>query len=172
MKQSQKQVAIQELMDVSGIRFGTSGVRGPVAEMSCELCFAYTSAFLSTVSATSGHVALAIDLRPSSPEIAAACAAAIEYAGLSVDYCGAIPTPALALYAQTQALPGIMVTGSHIPSSSTVLRARSPRQMRPVSVSLWSIYPRSVWRSVCQESIVMLIKPTWIGIFSFSRNTA
>ncbi|MBK7565783.1 MAG: phosphomannomutase [Propionivibrio sp.] len=115
MKQSQKQVAIQELMDVSGIRFGTSGVRGPVAEMSCELCFAYTSAFLSTVSATSGHVALAIDLRPSSPEIAAACAAAIEHAGLSVDYCGAIPTPALALYAQTQALPGIMVTGSHIP---------------------------------------------------------
>ena len=115
MKQSQKQVAIQELMDVSGIRFGTSGVRGPVAEMSCELCFAYTSAFLSTVSATSGHVALAIDLRPSSPEIAAACAAAIEHVGLSVDYCGAIPTPALALYAQTQALPGIMVTGSHIP---------------------------------------------------------
>lgn len=32
-----------------------------------------------------------------------------------MDYCGALPTPALALYAQTQHIPAIMVTGSHIP---------------------------------------------------------
>lgn len=51
---------------------------------------------LKAISVISGRVALAIDLRPSSPEIAAACAAAIRYAGLKVDYCGAIPTPALA----------------------------------------------------------------------------
>ncbi|MFZ4538996.1 phosphomannomutase [Propionivibrio sp.] len=115
MKQSNRQIAIQALMDASGVRFGTSGARGLVADMTSEVCFAYTTAFLQAISATSGRVALALDLRPSSPQIAAACAAAIEQAGLSVDYCGAIPTPALACYAQSQGLPGIMVTGSHIP---------------------------------------------------------
>jgi len=115
MKPPEHQIAIQELMDASGVRFGTSGARGLVADMTSEVCFAYTSAFLKAVSATSGSVALAMDLRPSSPSIAAACAAAIEHAGLSVDFCGAIPTPALACYAQTQGLPGLMVTGSHIP---------------------------------------------------------
>lgn len=115
MKPVQEQIVIQKLMDASGVRFGTSGARGLVADMTSEVCFAYTSAFLKAVSATSGSVALAMDLRPSSPSIAAACAAAIEHAGLSVDFCGAIPTPALACYAQSQGLPGLMVTGSHIP---------------------------------------------------------
>jgi phosphomannomutase len=102
-------------MDASGVRFGTSGARGLVSEMTPDLCSALTAAFLETVSVTSGRVALAMDLRPSSPGIAAACAAAIVRAGLSVDNCGAIPTPALAYYAQEQGLPAIMVTGSHIP---------------------------------------------------------
>ena len=115
MKPPEQQLVIQDLMDASGVRFGTSGARGLVANMTSEVCFAYTRAFLKAVSATSGSVALAMDLRPSSPSIAAACAAAIEHAGLSVDFCGAIPTPALACYAQTQGLPGLMVTGSHIP---------------------------------------------------------
>ncbi len=115
MKPPEQQIAIQELMDASGVRFGTSGARGLVADMTSEVCFAYTSAFLKAVSASSGSVALAMDLRPSSPSIAAACAAAIGHAGLSVDFCGAIPTPALACYAQTRGLPGLMVTGSHIP---------------------------------------------------------
>ena len=54
-------------MDASGVRFGTSGVRGLVADMSSEICFAYASAFLNATSADSGRVALAMDLRPSSP---------------------------------------------------------------------------------------------------------
>ena len=83
-------------MESSGVRFGTSGARGLVADMSSEVCFSYTIAFLKAVSAVSGRVALAIDLRPSSQEIASACHAAVRYAGLSIDYCGAIPTPALA----------------------------------------------------------------------------
>ncbi len=118
MNSSERQISIQTLMDTSGVRFGTSGARGLVVDMTSEVSFAYTAAFLkaiSAVSATPGRVALAMDLRPSSPEIAAACAAAIQHAGLSVDFYGAIPTPALAYYAQTQGLPAIMVTGSHIP---------------------------------------------------------
>ena len=115
MKSTERHIAIQSLMDSSGVRFGTSGARGLVADMTSEVCFAYTSAFLKAISAVSGRVALAMDLRPSSPKIAAACASAIEHAGLRVDFCGAIPTPALAYYAQTQGIPAIMVTGSHIP---------------------------------------------------------
>ena len=115
MKPIERLIAIEDLMNSSGVRFGTSGARGLVSDMTGEVCFAYTAAFLKAISAVSGRVALAMDLRPSSPEIAAACAAAIEHVGLSVDFCGAIPTPALAFYAQTQGIPAIMVTGSHIP---------------------------------------------------------
>ena len=103
-------------MNSSGVLFGTSGVSGLVSALSPDLCFAYTLAFLQVMSAKSGsRVAIAMDLRPSSPDIAAACAAAAQYIGLEVDFCGALPTPALAYYAQVQKIPGIMVTGSHIP---------------------------------------------------------
>lgn len=108
--------SIQHLMQTSGVGFGTSGVRGLVTQMSDEICFAYTLAFLQNVTLPpNSRVALAIDLRPSSPAIAAACAAAIKHAGLQLDFCGAIPTPVLAYYAQQQGIVGIMVTGSHIP---------------------------------------------------------
>ena len=107
---------IQNLMDSSGVRFGTSGARGLVADMTAEICFAYTTAFLQVVGAPAGsRVALGMDLRPSSPNIAAACAAAIQWAGLEVDFCGVLPTPALAFHAQERGMPAIMVTGSHIP---------------------------------------------------------
>jgi len=115
VKHSGHQVSIRQLMETSGVRFGTSGARGLAVEMTDEVCFALTTAFLQAIAATSGSVALAIDLRPSSPGIAAACAAAIRSAGVEVDYCGAVPTPALAYYAQAKGIPAIMVTGSHIP---------------------------------------------------------
>lgn len=102
-------------MDASSVRFGTSGARGLAVDMTSEVCFAYATAFLQAISGSPGRVALAIDLRPSSPDIAAACAAAIQHSGLNVDFCGAIPTPALAYYAQKVGVPAIMVTGSHIP---------------------------------------------------------
>lgn len=109
-------VNIYNLMQTSGVQFGTSGARGLVTAMTDEVCFAYTLAFLQAIKAKNGErVALAVDLRPSSPKIAAAVAAAIQHAGLQVDFCGAIPTPALAFYAQTQGIAGIVVTGSHIP---------------------------------------------------------
>lgn len=116
MMLADKSIVMHELMNASGVRFGTSGARGLVAEMTDEVCFAYTLAFLQTVSVKPcSRVALAMDLRPSSPGIAAACAAAITHAGLHVDFFGAIPTPAIAYYAQQQVVPAIMITGSHIP---------------------------------------------------------
>lgn len=112
-----KTIKIRDVMDNSGVAFGTSGARGLVAAMSDEVCAAYAAAFLAVArrSFDIRRVALGMDLRPSSPRIAAACAAALQEQGVAVDFCGALPTPALALYAQQQAIPAIMVTGSHIP---------------------------------------------------------
>jgi phosphomannomutase len=84
--------------------------------MTDDVCFAYALAFLQSINPKPGsRVALGMDLRPSSPDIGAVCAAAIRYAGFEVDFCGVLPTPALAYYAQEQAIPAIMITGSHIP---------------------------------------------------------
>lgn len=112
-----KTVKIRGVMDSSGVSFGTSGARGLVSQMTDEVCAAYAAAFLSVIrrSFTVTRVALGMDLRPSSPRIVAACAAALREQGILVDNCGALPTPALALYAQNEGIPAIMVTGSHIP---------------------------------------------------------
>jgi len=101
----------------SGVAFGTSGARGLVSQMSAQVCSAYTLAFIQGLGlAKPGQkIALGMDLRPSSPTIVRACAAGIRQAGCEVDFCGALPTPALALYGMTQQVPAIMVTGSHIP---------------------------------------------------------
>lgn len=109
-------VHIQTQMAESGVSFGTSGVRGLVSAMTDSLCFAYTLAFAQALNLKKGSsVAVATDLRPSSPTIAAACNAALTFLGIEVDFCGAIPTPALAYYAEQKSMAGIMITGSHIP---------------------------------------------------------
>ena len=106
---------MEDLMSHSGVRFGTSGARGLVAEMSDEVCYAYAAAFLQSVAGSADKVVLGHDLRPSSPRIAAACAAAIQDTGREVIYAGALPTPALAFYAAQLGAPALVVTGSHIP---------------------------------------------------------
>lgn len=106
---------IEDLMSRSGVRFGTSGARGMVVDMSDEVCYAYAAAFLQSVAGTADQVVLGHDLRPSSPRIAAACAAAIQQSGRKLVFAGALPTPALAFYAAQLGAPAIVVTGSHIP---------------------------------------------------------
>jgi len=106
----------REIIALSPIRFGTSGARGLVTDLNAEVCFAYTLAFLHSIAPPPGsRVAVGMDLRPSSPAIAGVCVAAIRYAGFAEDFCGIIPTPALAFYAQEQNIPALMITGSHIP---------------------------------------------------------
>jgi len=107
--------SIQTLMHTSGVAFGTSGARGLVKDMTDKLCYAYTKAFLQEVAGQADQVVLGHDLRPSSPAIAAACAAAMRDMGYSVIYAGALPTPALAYFASTIKSPCMVVTGSHIP---------------------------------------------------------
>jgi phosphomannomutase len=107
--------SLNTLVTQSGVAFGTSGARGLVADMSDGLCWAYTAAFLQSVAPGATRVVLGHDLRPSSPRIASACAAAIEASGRECVYVGALPTPALAFYAAQLGAPAIVVTGSHIP---------------------------------------------------------
>lgn len=110
-------ISILDVMNKSGVAFGTSGARGLVVNMTDEVCAAYAAAFVQVVkqSFEVTRIALGMDLRPSSPRIVAACAAVLRDRGIEVDFCGALPTPALALYAQNEGIPAIVVTGSHIP---------------------------------------------------------
>jgi len=119
---------LRAVMLQSGVAFGTSGARGLVSAMTDEVCAAYTQAFVATVKQGFDfkQVAIATDLRPSSVRIATACAHQLSQMGFSVIYCGAVPTPALALFAQTQHIPGIMVTGSHIPFDRNGLKFYRP----------------------------------------------
>jgi phosphomannomutase len=118
------------------LQFGTSGLRGLVGEMTDLEVYINTRGFLDYLRqigdvGPGDPVAVARDLREidpgsglsSSPRIAAAVNQAIRDAGLSVVNCGQIPTPALAYYAlredaatSKRPMPGIMVTGSHIPA--------------------------------------------------------
>ncbi len=106
----------RDIIQRGGVSFGTSGVRGLVTELNDAQCMAYCLGFLDVIrDGDHSPVALGVDLRPSSPRIAAACAAAIRSTGREVVYCGALPTPALASFAIEAGMPAIMVTGSHIP---------------------------------------------------------
>lgn len=106
---------IAVLAERTGVRFGTSGVRGLVADLTPEICRAYTHAFLDVVEARGGDILIGHDLRPSSPGIVKACAEAAASRGYTPVNAGVLPTPALAFAAQIRGVPAIMVTGSHIP---------------------------------------------------------
>ncbi|HQY43155.1 MAG TPA: phosphomannomutase [Paracoccaceae bacterium] len=102
-------------------KFGTSGLRGLVSELTDDLCADYTRAFLSLSDA--GRVLMiGQDLRPSSPRMARAVARAATGLGVTVVDCGALPTPALALAADARGAAAIMVTGSHIPADRNGLK--------------------------------------------------
>jgi len=122
MSKQHNSIRISQLMAQSGVRFGTSGARGLTADMTDRVCYIYTLAFIQHLKtadnlASGGSVAIAGDYRSSTPHIMAAVAMAIRDAGYTPLNCGLIPTPALALYAMSQNIPGIMVTGSHIPDN-------------------------------------------------------
>ncbi|MGI2259757.1 phosphomannomutase [Shewanella sp. GXUN23E] len=112
----------------SGVQFGTSGARGLVTQFTPEVCVAFGHAFIHALSGRFEfkQIAIAIDNRPSSPEMAKACIAAIESVGLEAVYYGVIPTPALAFSAMQDGIPCIMVTGSHIPFDRNGLKFYRP----------------------------------------------
>ncbi len=107
-------------------KFGTSGLRGLVAELTDPLCASYAEAFLG-MTETDGSVLIGRDLRASSPRIAAAVAAGAARLGLRAVDCGVLPTPALALAAEARGTAAVMVTGSHIPDDRNGLKFYTAR---------------------------------------------
>lgn len=103
------------------LSFGTSGLRGLVADMTDLECYINARGFLNFLAShdsleTGATIYLAGDLRDSTPRIMHAMVQAVQDAGMQVVNCGLIPTPAVAYYALEHEAPCIMVTGSHIPA--------------------------------------------------------
>ncbi|MCA0950248.1 phosphomannomutase [Shewanella chilikensis] len=120
--------SVSYVIKESGVAFGTSGARGLVTDFKPEVCAAFTLAFIQVMrqSFNFERLAVAIDNRPSSPDIAAACIAVANAIGVEVDYYGVIPTPALAVTSMEDNIPAIMVTGSHIPFDRNGLKFYRP----------------------------------------------
>nr|WP_250809162.1 phosphomannomutase [Neorhizobium tomejilense] len=113
------------------MKFGTSGLRGLVTDLEGRASSLYTQAFarhlLETGTARLGDAVLVgRDFRPSSPGIAATCIGALKRAGLSPIDCGAVPTPALALYGLQLKAASLMITGSHIPADRNGIKFYRP----------------------------------------------
>lgn len=106
-------------------KFGTSGLRGLVTQLTPELVADYTRAFLSACP-HNGTIFLGWDLRPSSPDIADAVAEAALGEGVNVVRLGPVPTPALALVSMAGQAGAVMVTGSHIPADRNGLKFYLP----------------------------------------------
>lgn len=121
---------INELMRNSGVRFGTSGARGLVTDITDRVVYAYTLGFLAHLRAIlpemPQRLAIAGDLRTSTPRIVRAICKAVEDFGLIAVDCGRIPTPTLSYYGFSNAIPSIMVTGSHIPEDRNGIKFNLP----------------------------------------------
>lgn len=119
---------LEQVVAQSNIAFGTSGARGLVTDFTDQVCAGFAQSFVSVMqrSFSFKRIAIGIDNRPSSPQMAAACAGVIESMGYSIDYYGVLPTPALAYQAMQDKVPAIMVTGSHIPFDRNGLKFYRP----------------------------------------------
>jgi phosphomannomutase len=108
----------------AALRFGTSGLRGLVTDITDLEGYVNARGFLEYLHridhvAPGDTICIAGDLRPSTDgderSILRAVVRAVEDAGLRVENLGFLPTPALAYYALRHDRASIMVTGSHIP---------------------------------------------------------
>lgn len=115
-------LSLRDSLDYTPVEldFGTSGLRGLVTDMTDLECYINVRGFLE-YSLKEGlkegnRVVVGGDLRDSTPRIVRAALKAIQDLSLVPVYAGFIPTPAVAFYALKIKAPGIMVTGSHIPS--------------------------------------------------------
>ncbi|MCA1443944.1 phosphomannomutase [Ensifer sp. IC4062] len=113
------------------MKFGTSGLRGLVADLEGRTASLYTTAFVRHLLAAGGirpgdAVLVGHDFRASSPGIASTCIGALKREGLRPLACGAVATPALALYGLNTGAASLMVTGSHIPADRNGIKFYRP----------------------------------------------
>ncbi|NTV52139.1 MAG: phosphomannomutase [Candidatus Firestonebacteria bacterium] len=113
------------------LSFGTSGLRGLVEDMTDREYHVNVRGFLEALIRagsirTGNTVSLAGDLRASTERILKAVVRAVLDAGCRVDYCGHIPSPALACQGFRHRRASIMVTGSHIPDDRNGIKFNKP----------------------------------------------
>ena len=131
MTRPEQSIQIGDLMNQSGVKFGTSGARGLADDMTDAVCYAYTKGFLQQMrdagKLTEGApVGIAGDFRHSTPRIMEACARAAVEMGFPVINCGKVPSPTVAAYGIARAMPTLMVTGSHIPDDRNGIKFNQP----------------------------------------------
>ncbi len=92
--------------------FGTDGVRGvAISEITPEYVLALGRA-VGTVLGSS-RLVIARDPRMSGPILEAAFSVGAAAVGVRVEQLGVVPTPTVALIAQLENVPGVMITASH-----------------------------------------------------------
>jgi phosphomannomutase len=112
-------------------KFGTSGLRGLIEELTDGTAARHAGAFAAALIASGrcqpgAPLFIGRDLRSSSPLLARQCLQAVAAEGLLPIDCGAVPTPALALHAMACGAGSIMVTGSHIPDDRNGVKFYRP----------------------------------------------
>lgn len=113
------------------MKFGTSGLRGLSADLKGRPSALYATAFgkyllQSKKVAPGDEILIGRDYRDSSPGMAGNCAGALASLGLKILDCGAVPTPALALYGLERKAACLMITGSHIPADRNGIKFYRP----------------------------------------------
>ena len=106
-------------------KFGTSGLRGLVTELTEDLVADHIRAFIRACPTGSG-LWVGRDLRPSSPDLSRVVLRAARDMGLATVDAGDVPTPALALAAMQAGAAAVMITGSHIPADRNGLKFYLP----------------------------------------------
>ena len=95
-------------------RFGTDGVRGrAIDEITPEFCLSLGRAAARVL--RSDRVVIGRDPRESGPVLQAALASGLAAEGVDVDDLGIVPTPAVAMFAARDDVPGVVITASHNP---------------------------------------------------------
>jgi len=162
------------------LKFGTSGLRDMVENMTDLECYINTRGFIKflkecgEIDAGNNKIALGGDYRNSTPRIMAAVLKAIEDSECSVINCGRVPSPVLAFFAIHKNVPGIMVTGSHIPDdrngikftkkSGEVLKTDEQNILRNVALAREEEYKRSGQDSLFDLSSSGMFKSVIPGI--------
>jgi len=114
------------------LRFGTSGLRALVTEMTDMESYINTRGFIEYLIETGNinrgdTILVAGDLRFSTDRIMEAVAKAIEDSGCKADNCGKIPSPSVSYYGILVGCASIMITGSHIPEDRNGIKFNKRR---------------------------------------------
>ena len=164
-------------MGSTELKFGTSGLRDTVENMTDMECYINARGFIAYLAEAGefkkgDNIAIGGDRRPSTYKIKRAVAAATRDMGGIVDDEGQVPSPALAYYAMCNNMASIMVTGSHIPAdrngikftkrSGEILKSDEPgilENVRKERAKVYSIFDKNgTFKKTLEPELNKLLK--------------